>query len=265
MRIFVTGANGVLGRHVCRHLVTIAPDAEVIPNSADLTQADAIKTTLAEAGALDLVLHLAALVPVTEVKNDPARAYAVNVTGTANLMAGLAANGQTPRVLYCSSSHVYASSADPLREDAPTDPVSLYGKTKMLGEQAASYFAQAADIDLCIARVFSIHDPTQTGPYLRPALMRRFETEDLTQPFKLPGANSLRDFLTAEEAARRVVLLATSTATGVVNVGSGIGTKVADFAQSLAPSPLDIHPIGEPDVLVADVTRLHALLGDLHV
>lgn len=259
-----------MGRHVCAHFTELCPGVQIIRNRADLTDPAAVQAEIARAGALDLVVHLAALVPVTAVKSDPARAYAVNVTGTAHVMAGLSGvltgGGGRPRVVYCSSSHVYAACDRPITETDPTDPVSLYGRTKLLGEQAAAYFAGSyggePGMELCIARVFSIHDPAQTGPYLRPSLMRRFETEDLDQPFALYGAQSQRDFLTAEQAARALVLLALSPAEGPVNIGSGCGTKVADFAQSLAPRALDIQPMGQPDVLVADITRLRSILGD---
>lgn len=259
-RIYITGSGGIVGRHALRALAELAPQAEMIRNTADLTSLSAAAAAVKEAGPLDLVIHLAAMVPVAEVKADPARAYAVNAGGTMNLLAALA--GSSARLLLCSSSHVYSSQYAPICETADTKPVSLYGQSKLMAEHAARDICAASGRSLCIARLFSIHDPEQTGSYLRPSLERRFAGVDPEEEFELYGAEGLRDFLTAEEAARYLVRLALSDAEGVVNVASGRPVTVAGFAQSLSPFPLKIKPLGESTNLVADVSRLQELLGE---
>jgi len=260
MRIFVTGSTGILGRHVCRFLEEFQPSAEILRNRADITDSKAVRQQIASAGPLDFVFHLAAMVPVSKVRADPARAYKVNVGGTVNIVDAI--SEQKPKLIYCSSGHVYASCDEPIDEDAPTEPVSLYGRTKWIGELAANDITDAHEIPLCIPRVFSIHDPAQTGSFLRPNIEKRLDSEDLSEPFELFGALSLRDILSAEEAARRLVMVALSDAVGPVNIGSGHGTLIKDFVQSLSPTPLEIKPMGEPDMLVANIGRLQSILAD---
>lgn len=261
MRVLVTGAGGILGRHVVRHLVRLAPQAEVIANTADLTNPEAVQAQIATAQPLDKVIHLAALVPVASVKADPTRAYAVNVGGTINLLSAL--EGQKADFLFCSSSHVYAPSAEAISEDAEKAPASFYGRTKWLAESIAADICEATGRAFCAARVFSIHDPDQTGSFLRPAIERRLAEENLDEPFLLPGGDSARDFLPAARAAELVVRLALASATGPVNVGSGKGTTIRDFVQGLSPQPLDIRATGGADTLIADISRLRQILGDL--
>lgn len=262
-RIYITGSGGIVGRNALTALAELAPQAEVIRNQADLTDLSAVTAALAAAGPVDLVIHLAALVPVAEVEADPARAYAVNVGGTINLLTAL--QGSPARMLLCSSSHVYAGQEGALAETAATIPVSLYGQSKLLAEQAAEQICAAGQRSLCIGRLFSIHDPEQTGSYLRPSLERRFAQADPEAEFELYGAGSLRDFLPAATAARLLVRLALSDAEGVVNVASGQPLSVAGFAQSLAPFELKIKPLGENTNLVADVSRLQELFGECNV
>lgn len=259
-KIYITGSGGIVGRHALNALAELAPGAEVIRNRADLTNLAETSAALAEAGPLDLVIHLAAMVPVADVNANPAKAYAVNVGGTINLLSALA--GSSARMLLCSSSHVYASRGTPISETADTKPVSVYGQSKLMAEQAAQEICAASGRSLCIGRVFSIHDPVQTGSYLRPALERRFAEADPDAEFELYGADGLRDFLPASAAARYLVRLALSDAEGVVNVASGKPMTVADFARSLAPFPLKIKPMGQSNNLVADVSRLHDILGE---
>lgn len=263
MRVLITGAGGILGGHVVRHFTRLAPTADLIINKTDLTDRDATRASIATLGPIDQVIHLAALVPVASVKADPARAYAVNVGGTINLLSAL--EGHEASFLYCSSSHIYAPSDRPIEEDAAKAPSSFYGRTKWVGESVAADICEASGRAFCAARVFSIHDPAQTGSYLRPSIERRLAEEDLGQPFLLPGGDSIRDFLPAEDAAELVVRLACSSATGPVNVGSGRGTTIRDFVQGFSPRPLDIRATGGSDTLVADISRLRQLLGDSDV
>ncbi len=268
LRIYITGSGGVLGRHVCSTLTERLPRCVLVGNSADLTNLTETRDALCAAGPLDLVIHLAALVPVEEVIADPARGYAVNAAGTINLLAALAEaekeTGHRARLLFCSTGHVYRAQNRPIREDDPTDPISLYGKTKLLGEQAARAICFETGRSLCVTRLFSMHDPAQQGSYLRPTLERRLRDWDPSTPFDLYGAGSQRDFLTAKAAANQLVRLALSQAEGIVNLGSGQPQTVAEFAQSLSDVPLNIKPKGTDNNLVPDVTRLHEILGDLN-
>lgn len=261
MHVLVTGAGGILGRHVVRHLSKMLPNAIVTRNKADLTDPAATKAMIASCESIDKVIHLAAMVPVTSVKADPALAYAVNVGGTVNLLSALKGSGAS--FLFCSSSHIYAPSSAPISEQDAKGPVSLYGRTKWAAEKAASDICSATGRDFLATRVFSIHDSAQTGSYLRPSITRRLASEDLSQPFELPGGNSVRDFLTAERAAELVVILAMCNATGPINVASGKGMQVRDFVQDLSPQPLDIVATGQADTLVANISRLEKILGDL--
>jgi nucleoside-diphosphate-sugar epimerase len=259
-RIFLTGSGGLLGGHVLPALAELAPQAEVIRNTADLTDLSAVSAEVEAAGEIDLVIHLAALVPVSDVDRDPARGFAVNAAGTINLLAAL--SGSPARLVYCSTGLVYASRSTPVPEDAETDPVSIYGKSKLLGETAAREICSASGRPLCIARLFSIHDANQTGSFLRPSLERRIAEADPAAPFELSGADSTRDFLTAKDAGHLLARLALSGAQGVVNLASGRPVTVAEFAQSLAPFPLRIVAKGQPNSLVADTSRLRAILGE---
>jgi nucleoside-diphosphate-sugar epimerase len=261
-RILLTGASGIVGGHLRRHLARLAPDCELRCLRADLTESAQVEAEVRGLAALGAVVHLAALVPVDVVRAQPGRAYAVNVGGTATLLAALQATGQRPYLFLMSSSHVYAPSAQPIGEDGAIGPATLYGRTKWLAEEVCRDVCGQTRQALGIGRVFSIHDPAQTGSFLRPSLERRLAAADPDAPFELPGADSLRDFLTAEAAAERIARLVLRRFEGVINIASGKGTRVRDFAEALAGRPLNVVTGGGSDCLVADVSRLRAILGD---
>lgn len=260
MRIGITGCRGTLGKILQAQLSASGVDHDGF--RGDICRPEELRTWL-QAGSFDSVVHFAALVPTQSVQANPARAFQVNVGGTANLVAEMGALAKKPWLFYASSSHVYRPQPTPIDEAAPVAPINPYGLSKRLGEQVVEASAAAAGVPYCIGRIFSFYHASQTGSFLYPSLMRRFATEDLTQPFRLFGAEDVRDLSPADDLVAHVRDLTLRQATGLVNIGSGKGTKISDFVQSVAPRKLAIVNASEGPAtsLVADTARLRQLLG----
>jgi len=259
-RILVTGSSGIIGGHVVRFLTAKSDETEIIKFSGDLTDFQNTRASVLTAGRVDSVIHLAAKVEVESSKMFPAQCYGVNVGGTINILSAIAELRQTPNFFLCSSAHIYAPQNHALTEETVPEPVSFYGRTKWMSEKAAKDICSALGIPLCIGRVFSIHDPKQGGSFLRPSILRRLDTHDFNLPFDLYGADSIRDFLSAEKAAKIIVSLVLNKYTGTINIGSGKPTLIREFVQQLAAKKLDFNPMGLPDCLLADTSRLDAFM-----
>jgi dTDP-4-dehydrorhamnose reductase len=80
----------------------------------------------------DLIIHCAGVCDVETCEKSPEFAHTVNVEGTRILLDHAPAHA---RLVYCSSDHVFSGDTGPYREDSPTDPVSIYGKTRVAAEQ----------------------------------------------------------------------------------------------------------------------------------
>lgn len=254
--IGITGGRGILGREVVKAARAEGIEADLFPG--DITSAPAVSAWL-EDREFDAILHLAAVVPVSEVEAEPERATEVNVGGTRLLLDTLRSLEKSPWLFYASTSHVYRPSDTPIKEDAPLKPVSTYGKIKLEGEQAC--LADGVVLPVCIGRIFSYFHPEQKKPFLFPSLRERLENEDLTKPFTLQGAKSTRDFLTGKEVAEIILGLWRRKLTGTFNIASGKATTIADFTQSLTPQKLQIVHQGVINHLVADVTKLQEALS----
>ena len=259
MRIGLTGGRGILGRIALQQLQARGHDVSAY--AGDICDLAALKAWAHEVQA-EAVLHFAAIVPTQVVQADPAHAFRVNVGGTANLITALAAGPKKPWVFYASSSHVYRPQAEPLSEDAPVSPLNPYGLSKRMGEQVVETSAGPAGLAWCVGRIFSFYHPAQTGSFLYPTLQRRFATEDLAQPFPLHGMDDVRDLSLADTLVAHIVELTERQAAGIVNIGSGQGTRIADFVQAHAPRALQLTPAstGTPTSLVADISRLRQIL-----
>lgn len=255
MKIGITGASGVLGSILLEKLIDMKN--ECLSFEGDIRNIDEIRKWL-NSKKVDVVIHLAAIVPPSEVKNNLSVAFNVNAVGTKNLIDVLNEMGSDPWLFYSSTSHVYKSSDKALSEDSEIEPISEYGLTKYSGEVLAKKFYK----NLCIGRIFSMYHKTQKPPFLYPSMLNRLETEDLNKKFELYGAESYRDFLNAEDIADVILKLMSKRATGIYNIASGEKTKVRDFVQNLTEKKIKIKSMGDCDSLVANIDKLKKFLNE---
>jgi dTDP-4-dehydrorhamnose reductase len=134
MRLLVLGADGQLGSDVVRLL---SPTVEVTARTADeLDVTDRTRLQqVVKASRPDVVINCAAYTAVDRAETEQDAAYRVNVLGARNVAQ--AARSVGARVVYFSTDYVFDGTAtEPYDEDAPTAPLSVYGRTKLQGEQA---------------------------------------------------------------------------------------------------------------------------------
>lgn len=212
---------------------------------------------------VNYIIHLASKVAVKEVEEKIDTAYDINVSGTINIIKVLKNNPKAIDLFYASSSHVYKSSSNSIKETDELEPINSYGLTKYISELLLLDFKKKnQDINICIGRIFSFYHSSQKPPFLYPNLMERFKNEDLNKPFKLYGANSTRDFLNAEAVCDNIIQLVKRKYDGVVNIASGKSSKIIDFVKSIAPCELDFELMDNENIthLNADVSLLKKIL-----
>lgn len=137
-RLVVTGSTGQVGRELVAAAVrrgwTVTGLSRSEAQPCDLTHAAQVRARIGAAQP-DLIVHTAAWTDVDACEGDPAMAHALNVDATRNVAA--AAREVGAHVTYLSTDYVYdGTKAEPYVEDDPTGPLSVYGRTKLAGEQA---------------------------------------------------------------------------------------------------------------------------------
>lgn len=252
-KIGITGATGVLGKLFVKKLEQ--NNLKYNCFNGDICSKEDISGWFTR-NTFDAIIHLAAIVSTMEVKNNPKKAYSVNVIGTKNLIDVINFSNQSPWLFCASTSHVYGSKNSPISEDDTTSPVSEYGKTKYEAEKMVSKYYN----NFCIGRIFSFYHDSQKKPFLYPNIKERLKNEDLSKLFKLYGAQSVRDFLNAENVADIIINLMNKRASGIYNIASGKGVKIKDFVQNLTDKKLDIKELGGSDYLVANISKLEKIL-----
>ncbi|HHX63562.1 MAG TPA: dTDP-4-dehydrorhamnose reductase [Chloroflexi bacterium] len=138
MRIAVTGSKGQLGVALQKALAHDELLLMDLPEH-DITDLSATLATLADFKP-DVTIHGAAMTDVDGCERDPDLAYRVNVLGTRNI--AVAAHRVGSAVAYISTDYVFDGlKPEPYREYDETNPLSVYARTKWIGEQVVRQMA----------------------------------------------------------------------------------------------------------------------------
>ena len=135
MKILVTGANGQLGCEM-RRLGAVSPNNYIFTDVAelDITNAAAVMY-VAKHYSIDAIVNCAAYTNVDKAESDETTAELINATAVANLAAAMKEVGGT--LFHISTDYVFGSEGNtPRTEDMPLNPLGVYGRTKLHGEQA---------------------------------------------------------------------------------------------------------------------------------
>ncbi len=244
MRIFVTGAAGFIGYHLCTRLLAEGHEVIGMDNLNDYYDPNLKLARLRELGIVDpefasevkfegvdgfvfhyldlvdgdgilkifekvkpeVVIHLAAQAGVRHSITRPQSFIDSNIQGLFNILEAMR---QYPvmHFLYASSSSVYGSVADiPFKESSRTSqPVSLYGATKKAGEVITHSYVALYKIPATGLRFFTVY-----GPWGRPD-MAYFKFADLIMKGEIidiyNNGDMERDFTYVEDIISGIIPL----------------------------------------------------------
>ena len=217
--LVVTGANGFVGRAVCRralaagHAVTalvrrpggcVDGVREWVHGGADFDGLD--EAWPAELCA-DCVIHLAARVHVMRDESpDPDAAFdATNVAGTLRLAEAARKHG-VRRILYASSIKAVGESdgGAPLSEIMHPDPQDAYGRSKLRAEQQLVRFGASAGLDVVVVR-----PPLVYGPSVRANFLRMMDAVARGIPLPLGSVSARRSIVYVDNLADAMLQCAT--------------------------------------------------------
>ena len=134
MRAMVLGAAGMLGHDL---VATAPPEVTLLPfprAELDITDSRAVAATVVELQP-DVVINAAAYTAVDQAESETETAFRVNGAAVGEL--GRIARAAGARVIHFSTDYVFDGvAAEPYTEESPTNPLSVYGASKLAGETA---------------------------------------------------------------------------------------------------------------------------------
>ncbi|MDW8468761.1 MAG: dTDP-4-dehydrorhamnose reductase [Burkholderiales bacterium] len=134
MKILLTGANGQLGSELARRLPALGELTAADRAALDLAKVEAIRRALREAKP-QLVVNCAAYTAVDRAESEPTLAHAVNAVAPAVLAEEARRLGAL--LVHYSTDYVFdGEKGAPYVEEDPCNPLNVYGRTKLAGEEA---------------------------------------------------------------------------------------------------------------------------------
>lgn len=298
MKVLVTGGAGYIGSHAAQKLREAGHDVVVYDNLsngfkqaalggelivADLGDEQALTRAFDE-HRFDAVMHFAAAIYTDESVEKPLEYYANNVGELLRLLHQCRRCDVT-RFVFSSSAAVYASSSEPLPEDAPLGAISPYGRSKRMGEQILLDLQHAGAIRCAILRYYNAAGADSRGRLGNGGAAHHLikiasqaavgVTDGMTiygTDYDTPDGTCVRDYIHVDDLAR-IHLDALEYVAGrnrglLLNCGYGHGYSVKEVVAAVKRvTGVDFtvregpRRTGDLAMLVADNRRLRETLG----
>lgn len=301
MTVLVTGGAGYIGSHMVLRLIDAREDVVVLDNLVtgfdwavdgharlvvgNAGDADLVAGVIAENG-IDSIIHFAGSVVVPESVVDPLKYYRNNTGVSRNLLEAAVAGG-VKHFIFSSTAAVYGMvGLEPVSEEVSLNPMSPYGKSKLMTEMMLADVAAAHPITYGVLRYFNVAgaDPggrvgqsTAGATHLikvaaQAALGQRDKVGIFGTDFPTPDGTGVRDYIHVTDLAEAHALLLGYLRDGGVsttmNCGYGKGFSVREVIQTVrevtgsdfVAEELPRRP-GDPAAVVARADKVRQLLG----
>lgn len=274
--MLVTGATGFIGRHALEPLLAAGHEVHALSSRATPSSPAGVHwhrgdlladpAGIVEEVAPERLLHLAWYAEPGRFWTSAENVRWVEATlGLVRAFAG--AGGLRAVCAGTCAEYDWTTARLPLAEDAPRRPSTLYGVAKHATHQVLEAAAGELGITFAWGRVFFLYGPGEDERRLVSSVASALTRGERAAT---GGGAQRRDLMHVADVGAAFAALVGTQVRGAVNVASGEATTLREVIEAIGraagrPDLLDIGALpprpGEPETLVADVTRLREEVG----
>ncbi|HEY8595996.1 MAG TPA: UDP-glucose 4-epimerase GalE [Devosiaceae bacterium] len=301
MAVLVTGGAGYIGSHMVLRLADAGEAVVVLDNLttgfdwAVDSRATLVEGNVADAAlvgeliarhSIDAIIHFAGSIVVPESVENPLKYYRNNTAASRDLIEA-AVKGGVKHFVFSSTAAVYGMTGlEPVFEDSLLNPLSPYGRSKLMTEMMLADVAAAHDFTYGALRYFNVAgaDPkgrsgqsTARATHLikvacQAALGERASMQIFGTDFDTPDGTGVRDYIHVTDLVEAHALLLAHLRNGgesqTLNCGYGRGysvRQVIDTVKSVSGVDFKVEEsprrAGDPAAIVAGADRVREVLG----
>jgi UDP-glucose 4-epimerase len=301
MAVLVTGGAGYIGSHMVLRLADAGEEVVVLDNLVtgfDWAIDHRARFVSGNAGDIALVsdliatyrieeiVHFAGSIVVPESVTDPLKYYSNNTAASRNLIEA-AVKGGVRHMVFSSTAAVYGMTGlEPVSEDTQLNPMSPYGRSKLMTEWMLADVAAAHELTYGVLRYFNVAgaDPKKRSGQSTPlathlikvacqtALGQRAKMDIFGTDYPTPDGTCVRDYIHVTDLVEAHALLLGHLRSGgestTLNCGYGRGYSVREVVDTVRKvSGIDFNAeegprrAGDPPAIVAGADKVRNLLG----
>lgn len=293
-KVLITGGAGFIGSSIARALVERGNEVTVldamlplyggnlfnlveVKEDVDFVEGDIRDKDLIEklVKDKDVIYHLAAQVSYIDSKDKPFLDLDINGVGHLTVLEAVRKHAPKAKVIFSSSRLVYGRILTvPVKESHPTDPLSMYGIHKLLGEKYGRYFSDTYGLHTVSIRIPNPYGPRQQMKHNKYSIVGWFvrqAMEDKVITIFGDGSQE-RDYLYIDDIVDGFLRLRDKGESGeVYNIGTHERVRFVDMVDAVlaevgsgkkehVPWPEDYEK-NETGNYIADTSKIHALTG----
>jgi len=271
MKIFVTGIAGFIGSSLAKHLLTLGHYVKGIDNystgnpknldksieckDGDIRDSNILKELLND---YDIIIHLAAQTSGEKSFEIPEYDIETNIIGSLNIYE-FSKICNAKLIINMSSMSVYGNVTKNkiISEDYITNPISVYGNTKLTAENILGLLSKRDNIPLINLRLFNAFGPGQNLDEMKQGMISIYlsyllKYDEITVKGSL---KRVRDFIYIDDIISSIVSIINSDKfeTNTFNISTGTLTSVADVIKILKSISGIDKPIVQYDNIPGDI------------
>ncbi len=229
MNIGITGFSGVLGKELYKQLSQIKK-FNIIKFENNILNKKKVKQWI-QANNFEIIIHLAAVVPIQKFNKSNIISSNVNFDGTKNIIDSVKYSNKKIFIFFSSTSHVYKKSYTKINETSQLKPINEYGISKLNAEKYIIKNSNKNNYDFCIGRIFSFTSINQSKDFFIPAMFDKIGK--ITKPLKVNFQNEYRDFIYLKDIVSVIIRILIFKKKGIYNICSGNKISTYDIIKKI--------------------------------